>query len=1834
MYERELYLDIFDDTSGDYRSMLLSLIRCKRQENEYASFYQMIASMITGDEMDLGTHGRDDGPSVDDLEAGRVAELLYSVGEGNEDEDVESGFIKYLCRYSPEMLQSVSVQYEIKYEKTLEAAMEEQVDGDFLDCCKMLVTPRLDAWAQLLVKAFEGFGTDDSGVARLLGSVDKTTAVALAYRYAELAERPLAEALSDEMSGDFRDACISWITAEAAVGSEIVGPDTQAQMLEHELLCRQNATQITSKLKISFMSEFGRLVAGPGKADMNAASGRAGPWERFMVHIMAPNLFALQRTDNKRYVSVDEDGVLTCDAEKPSERETFYLVIKDTRVALRSCFGKWWTAERDGELSCTADSIDETTLFKIMLRPTYADSFTGPLDTEFIQPTLRDVNRELHTELYMSLDHIAQYDCTVIRSCCIGMGTNDEELIHTLTSRSKTQLARVDKFYRLKYDMCIAEQIADECSGDYKTFLTSMCKSAAVVDAQMIHEAMDGIGTDDDVLVELCCTRSCLEIKQMKEAYARLFGRPLIQVVRSETSGAYQKLLVRVLLGVRSENKTVSRGAASQQAAALHKAMSKRIADRDAIIDILTRTAPPQLGVVDEVYTERYGVSLGGAIDAAINSTVSGGFKRVCKTLIKEPVTVFCELLNKAFEGWGTDEDAIMRIIGGHDKATVNAIRDRYGEIYHKPLIEDLDSELSGDFKAAVINWVVSEGVGGEAPPEDEDSAPSLQDETLEYFEDLSAARSRLVSSNKEALSYIAYCDARAIKKACVGLGTNDGKLIDILTTRTKQQLQKIDDAYVYNYGCTVVSQIKDETSGNYKDFLCAMVTDKAKFDARLIKKSVAGWGTNEDLLTEIVCTRTNTELKLMKLAYYELYETEVLLDVMDDTSGDYGRLLTRILQADRDEAGPEEVSTELAEEQAAQLVEAGEGKTGTDEDVFLEIICKASPAQCAAISAAHEEATGHSLKNAISEEMDMWGEGDLKIALQMLLFDRIHVFAHLLHKAFKGLGTDESQCMRILGGSDKPTLLAISIAFEEQEGRPLEEAIDSELSGDFRDCVIQWLTMDAVGLEDERNRELLYDTEALEDGDEGVKETEKDPFDVIPERVAPSVLRRKNSQLRAALENTLDVIADYDVKCIKECCDGMGTDDEELIYIITGRSKDQLQRINKRYRVKYENTLAGEIGAECSLDYRRFLQACVKDKAKLDAEQYHEAMHGGNFGGIGTNEALLTELATTRTNEEIIAAKAAYFRIYDTPLTSDIRSELGMFSRNYQEVLLTLLKGRRSEDDIPNEILASQQARYLYKKGEGKFFGTDEHAFIKTMCLASAAQLKSIDFFYQKYYGHTLSKAIRSEMSGDLSSSLCCLLMDNDEQWSTTLRRAFKGMGTNDNTVCRIVGGCNYEQLKRVQGKYFELYCRPLVEDIDEECSGDYKKAVISKCINEPVGEEDQMPTPNLSPLEDAISDFWRLRMTLERAQKFLCIIDAKRIRKACAGWGTNDSELIAILSSRTKDSLGKISDVYCERYGCTLVGQIRDECSFNYATFLCSMVRERPKVDAMNFKAAMDGIGTDDDLLIELTCTRSNKELWEVKSAYKMIYNTDLVQDVKNETSGVYRKFLVRVLRCRRDEGVEPDEELAAEQADALNEAVEDAKEIKERILPSGKDTYLDILTKVTPDQAALISAAYEEKYECTLETVIEENMGFMYRSLRKCCKAIIKPRLAAFADLLIDAFKGIGTDDDCVARVLGGNDKTMVKRIAIEFKNRHEDGDSLIKALESELSGDFLKAAKAWVENAAVGMDDMPKVEPMHVEAIPWDIEEANWRLQNELDKTLDEVRLTRNPGPSQP
>lgn len=53
----------------------------------------------------------------------------------------------------------------------------------------------------------------------------------------------------------------------------------------------------------------------------------------------------------------------------------------------------------------------------------------------------------------------------------------------------------------------LSEQIAAECSGDYKQFLYQMCAHPADADCEALFAAMDGMGTTTRVIVSASTTR-------------------------------------------------------------------------------------------------------------------------------------------------------------------------------------------------------------------------------------------------------------------------------------------------------------------------------------------------------------------------------------------------------------------------------------------------------------------------------------------------------------------------------------------------------------------------------------------------------------------------------------------------------------------------------------------------------------------------------------------------------------------------------------------------------------------------------------------------------------------------------------------------------------------------------------------------------------------------------------------------------------------------------------------------------------------------------------------------------------------------------------------------------------------------------------------------------------------------------------------------------------------------------------------------------------------------------------------------------------------------------
>lgn len=58
-----------------------------------------------------------------------------------------------------------------------------------------------------------------------------------------------------------------------------------------------------------------------------------------------------------------------------------------------------------------------------------------------------------------------------------------------------------------------------------------------------------------------------------------------------------------------------------------------------------------------------------------------------------------------------------------------------------------------------------------------------------------------------------------------------------------------------------------------------------------------------------------------------------------------------------------------------------------------------------------------------------------------------------------------------------------------------------------------------------------------------------------------------------------------------------------------------------------------------------------------------------------------------------------------------------------------------------------------------------------------------------------------------------------------------------------------------------------------------------------------------------------------------------------------------------------------------------------------------------------AIKGAGTKDKLLMRILITRDEVDMPQIKECYKKLYGKDMVDAVKNDTTGEYKKLLVEL-------------------------------------------------------------------------------------------------------------------------------------------------------------------------------------------------------------------------------
>ncbi|KAL0326799.1 UNVERIFIED_CONTAM: Annexin D5 [Sesamum angustifolium] len=297
--------------------------------------------------------------------------------------------------------------------------------------------------------------------------------------------------------------------------------------------------------------------------------------------------------------------------------------------------------------------------------------------------------------------------------------------------------------------------------------------------------------------------------------------------------------------------------------------------------------------------------------------------------------------------------------------------------------------------------------------------------------------------------------DAMQLYRAFKGIGCDTAVVVNILAHRDATQRSLIEQEYRTMYSTELSKRLASELSGDVKKAVLLWMPDPAARDATIIRQALTGDVIDLKAATEVICSRTSSQIQFVKQIYLARFQAYLEHDIEYQASGDHKKLLLACISSMRYE-GPE-VDRAMAEHDAKFLYKAGEKRLGTDEKTFINIFSERSRAHLAAVASAYHSMYGNSLKKAIKSETS----GNFEFALLTILQCAENpgkYFAKVLHKAMKGMGTDDTTLIRVIVTRAEIDMQYIKAEYHKKYRKSLNDAVHSETSGHYRTFLLSLL--------------------------------------------------------------------------------------------------------------------------------------------------------------------------------------------------------------------------------------------------------------------------------------------------------------------------------------------------------------------------------------------------------------------------------------------------------------------------------------------------------------------------------------------------------------------------------------------------------------------------------------------------------------------------------------------------------------------------------------------------------------------------------------------------------
>ncbi|KAI4885732.1 hypothetical protein NFI96_018209 [Prochilodus magdalenae] len=186
----------------------------------------------------------------------------------------------------------------------------------------------------------------------------------------------------------------------------------------------------------------------------------------------------------------------------------------------------------------------------------------------------------------------------------------------------------------------------------------------------------------------------------------------------------------------------------------------------------------------------------------------------------------------------------------------------------------------------------------------------------------------------------------------------------------------------------------------------------------------------------------------------------------------------------------------------------------------------------------------------------------------------------------------------------------------------------------------------------------------------------------------------------------------------------------------------------------------------------------------------------------------------------------------------------------------------------------------------------------------------------------------------------------------------------------------------------------------------------------------------------------------------------------------------LVGILTSRSNDQRQVLKQAYLAHTKQELKAGLKKVLSGDLEALILALMMTPLQFEAHRLRQAMEGVGTDEETLLEVLCTRTPNQLSDITTVYNREYKRDLEKDLISETSGDFTKLLVALLK--KEYGARSLEEDIRVLSEELNSKKADA------------GPWIRIFTSGNPGHLRNVLIGLEAEKEKPVAEIIEKHFG----------------------------------------------------------------------------------------------------------------------------------------------